>query len=55
MLITYSWVIPCEMDQISERFPPDPHGFYWNFAKSIYPSRNVNPKNFKNGSKITAT
>ena len=46
MLITYSWVIPCEMDQISEKFPPDPHGFCWNFVKSIYPSRNENPKNF---------
>ena len=25
-------VIPCEMDQISEKFPPDPHGFCWHFS-----------------------
>ena len=39
-------VIRCEMDQISENFPTDPHGFGWNFGKSMYPSRNEKPKNF---------
>ena len=40
------WAIPYEMDQISKNFPPDPHGFFWNFSKSMYPSRNEIPENF---------
>ena len=42
----HKWVIPCKMDQISEKFPPDPNGFCWNFIKSMYPSTNENPENF---------
>ena len=43
---TTLWVILCEMDRISEKFPPDTDGFCWNFVKSISPSRNENPENF---------
>ena len=39
-------VIPCEMDQISEKFPPDLHGFCWHFFQSMYPTRNENSENF---------
>ena len=34
------------MDQISEKFPPDPHGFCRNFVNSMYLLRNENPGNF---------
>ena len=43
---TTLWVILCEMDWISEKFPPDTDGFCWNFVKSISPSRNENPEDF---------
>ena len=37
-------VIPCEINQISEKFLPDPHGFCRNFAKTKYRSGNENLK-----------
>ena len=39
-------VIPCEVDQISEKFPPHPYGFCWNLVRAMYPSINENPENF---------
>ena len=46
-LLTQGRVIPCEFTRILKIFPPDPHGFSWNFVRWImYPSRNENPENF---------
>ena len=45
-LLTQSRVIPCEFTRILKIFPPDPHGFSWNFVRWMYPSRNENPENF---------
>ena len=45
--LTQGRVIPCEFTRILKIFPPDPHGFSWNFVMWIvYPSRNENPENF---------
>ena len=46
-LLTQGRVIPCEFTRILKIFPPDPHGFSWNFVRWImHPSRNENPENF---------
>ena len=46
-LLTQGRVIPCEFTWILKIFPPDPHGFSWNFVRWImHPSRNENPENF---------